>query len=139
MLINTLGMNFAIKEKMADTNPLSGVVAKFLEMESQLQVFHWQTFGLGIHRGIGKLYEALVEQADEFTETGMGIYGRPTFGQTSLPIQDFSEEVMNAYLNDGIAFLKGLNQVFPNDSDLLNIRDTIMGEFNRTKYLITLK
>jgi len=32
-----------------------------------------------------------------------------------------------------------LNQVFPNDSDLLNIRDTIMGEFNRTKYLITLK
>ena len=45
------------------------------------------------------------------------------------------------FIDETIAFLLSLsNMLSPsNDTDLLNIRDEMLGEFNKLKYLLTLK
>ena len=48
---------------------------------------------------------------------------------------------LNSFIKENISWLKGLSgKLNPeNDSDLLNIRDEIMGSLNKLRYLLTLK
>jgi hypothetical protein len=55
--------------------------------------------------------------------------------------KDISELSVNEFLSETCEFLIHLNNVYDRemDSDLLNIRDEILGKFNKLKYLLTLK
>lgn len=73
----------------------------------------------------------------------MGKYGRPKFsGKNShLILENFTEKQGVKVLDDGIHYIlttltKKLDP--KKDSDLLNIRDEILAELNKIKYLFTL-
>jgi hypothetical protein len=98
-------------------------------------------------------YEALEESIDEFVETYQGIFGRvkaasgsflfelENLQTQSLPTEEVPETVgLQGKIDQWITYLKS----FDSDSDLsgktdlLNIRDEMLGTLNQLKYLITL-
>jgi len=109
---------------------------------NQIKLMHWQTTGDARHRALGELYDALNEQIDEFVETLFGKYGRPKYGKgVSLDLMDLSQIGIEDYLIQLGDYLISLTDVLDprRDSDLLNMRDSMLGEVNHTRYLLTLK
>jgi len=115
----------------------SSIVVKLIQLQTQFKIFHWQTFSFANHNAFGGLYDALSESIDEFVETYQGIYGRFDFGVASFSITNLSDSDFISILNDNIQTLTQYESLFSN-TDLLNIRDEILGSINRTKYLLTL-
>jgi DNA-binding ferritin-like protein len=120
----------------------SQIILKFEEIQIQLRHLHWQTKSFARHKAYGELYEDLTEKIDDFVEICMGKHGRPSFPSGYLiEGKDISELSVNEFLSETCEFLIHLNNVYDRqmDSDLLNIRDEILGKFNKLKYLLTLK
>lgn len=110
-------------------------------MENQMRVFHWQTMSYAEHKAFGKTYDNLTELIDNFVEVCMAKHGRPDFGgEFNIPQFDYKSINVDEYINSMIEFLISLDGVYqePLDSDILNIRDEMLAETNRLKYLLTL-
>lgn len=117
------------------------VIKMLMQMVNQVKLFHWQTESYGHHKALDKLYSNLSDLMDEFVEVCMGKHGRPNYGgECVLKIFDLNNN-LDAFLDEGIEFLVSLDEMYqdPEDSDILNIRDEMMAQLTKTKYLITLK
>jgi hypothetical protein len=73
----------------------------------------------------------------------MGKYGRIELNEenSKLELKNMKNLSINDYLKEFCSFLIGLTEEFDSkdDSDILNIRDEVLGEINKLKYLLTLK
>lgn len=117
------------------------IIIYFLQFKEQIKLQHWNTFSYSTHKSTDELYGSLLESIDEFVETMMGKYGRPEFPETfSLELEKPENIDLMEYLTQFAEYLIGLSdELDPRvDSDLLNIRDEILGSINQTKYLLTL-
>lgn len=119
------------------------IVSKMLEFQNQIKIYHWQTYGYSEHKTFGELYDSLSDHIDDFVEVFMGKYGR-IVAQNSfdLTLQNYKNLSPIAALDTFINYLSVELPTLLNsekDTDLLNIRDEILGEVNKTKYLLTLK
>ena len=126
-----------------NTESLDGekIQTAMLQMQKQYQIFHWQTMSFSQHTSFGKIYEILDESIDTFIETYMGKYGRViAASKFNLEMSNYSDLNFINATDSYIVFLIGLNDMLDEtqDSDLLNIRDEILGNLNRLKYLLTL-
>jgi hypothetical protein len=76
---------------------------------------------------------------DGFVEILMGKYGRVP----ALPFKVYNrnEKDVVSFIDETVLYLLNLDNVLDSqtDTDLLNIRDEMLAEFNKLKYLITLK
>ena len=119
------------------------LVINFVGMQQQFRMLHWQTKSYAKHNAYGGIYESLDGLIDEFIETYMGKYGRVTFenGEGTITLKNTELLDLNSFIKENISWLKGLTQKLnpENDSDLLNIRDEVMGSLNKLRYLLTLK
>lgn len=114
------------------------IIFKMVEMEQQLRILHWQTKSYARHNAFGNTYSALGDLIDSFVEAYMGKYGRV---KVSGPIQLANiDNDVDLVIEGYVEFLVSITeQLEPADSDLLNIRDEILGLMNKLKYLLTLK
>jgi DNA-binding ferritin-like protein len=116
---------------------------KFLmELQAQVKINHWQTKGYARHNAFDKLYEGLVDLTDTFAEAAMGKYGRFTLENEdkALNIVNLSELDLKDMLQTSKEALIQWNSEFDStDTDLLNIRDEILGLLNKITYLLTLE
>lgn len=117
------------------------IVTNLLTLHNQLKIHHWQTKSYAEHQAFGGTYDALTEQIDQFVETFMGKYGRiesrdgfkiELTNYKDMPAIDFVDKYIDYLIND---LPKGLEE---SDTDLFNIRDEMLGELNKLKYLLTL-
>jgi hypothetical protein len=118
------------------------LILKLVQIQNQFRFLHWQTFGDAKHRAYGGIYDGLGDLIDKFTETMMGKYGRPEFdGEFSIMFQDIKSMSVQNFLDGITEFLVDMtDQLNPRyDTDLLNLRDEMLGEINQLKYLLTLK
>ncbi len=115
------------------------IASKLVEIQSQLKFYHWQTTSYARHIAFGGIYDALSPLIDTFVEVLMGKYGRVP----ALPIKLYNrnEKEPMEFIEETIAILQGLSDKLDSekDTDLLNIRDEMLSEFNKLKYLLTLK
>lgn len=117
------------------------IILTLEEVQVQVKHLHWQTKSFAEHEAYGKIYNSLNESIDLFVEICMGKHGRPDFtGGYQLTGKDISEMDVDEFIQRVCEFLISLTEVYDSkkDSDLLNIRDEILGEFNKLKYLLTL-
>ena len=120
----------------------SEIIKKLVEIQQQLRFLHWQTKSYAKHQAYGGIYSELDGLIDSFVETCMGKHGRPSFsGGYTLEGQDIDELSIQEFVDSSVSFLIGLTEKYDGktDTDLLNIRDEMLGEFNKLKYLLTLK
>jgi hypothetical protein len=120
----------------------SEIIKKLVETQQQLRFLHWQTKSYAKHQAYGGIYSELEGLIDSFVETCMGKHGRPSFsGGYTLEGQDIDEVSIQEFIDGTVSFLIGLSEKYDEkaDTDLLNVRDEMLGEFNKLKYLLTLK
>jgi len=118
------------------------LVIKFLTLQQQFRILHWQTKSYAKHNAYGSIYDSLDGFIDEFIEIYMGKYGRVSFnGDGNIMLKNSDSLDLNLFIKENISWLKSLSGKLnvENDSDLLNIRDEIMGSLNKLRYLLTLK
>jgi hypothetical protein len=115
----------------------------FFTMRDQIKVYHWQTRQYGRHKATDDAIKALDDHIDKYVEIYMGKYGRPKFTPTTntLKIKNLNEKTIISFVNTCINVLKSVlvKHLKPNDTDLFNIRDEMLGELNQLLYLFTLR
>ena len=109
-----------------------------------IRLYHWETLIFARHKGSGDLYDSLSELIDKFVEVYMGKYTRPEFKNSfnvNVNTNKINDSNIIEILYDYIKFLKYEVPKYTkeSDTDLLNIRDEMLAEFNKTMYLFTLQ
>jgi len=124
-----------------ENKDLQQYIADVQHFSNALKFFHWQTKIYAKHKALGKLFDNITELVDEFTETAMGKYGRIDVAGLSYDFVNISDANVITAIDDMIEKAINLTDVLDarKDTDLLNLRDELMGKCNRTKYLLTLK
>ncbi len=121
---------------------ISSNVNFLLGLQIQMKINHWQTKGYARHNAFGGFYDSLSDLIDTFIESAMGKYGRFTLDEETKTIQlsNLSELDMKGMISTvRDALVQMSEQLDSSDTDLLNIRDEILGELNKLSYLLTLE
>jgi DNA-binding ferritin-like protein len=116
------------------------VITFLVQFQQQLRIFHWQTDSYAQHKAFGQAYEELDELIDSFVEKFMGTFGRSKPTTTFvLELKPLSQSNVDLALQHFIDYLKDMDNEIPDNTDLLNIRDEILGEIHQLNYLLSLK
>lgn len=115
-----------------------------IKFQDQIRIYHWQTTSYAQHKALGDLYDGISGLTDDFVESISGRCAQHVQFKSSLvvtcdPYKDLPTTVSK--LNEFAAFLRaGLATAVDaaSDTDLLNIRDEMLGLVNRTLYLLSL-
>jgi DNA-binding ferritin-like protein len=121
---------------------LSSNVNFLLGLQNQMKICHWQTKGIARHEAFGNFYDDLTPLIDDFVEQSMGKYGRFTLEDETKTIQlsNLSEIDIKGLVNTTRQALVQLTeQLDSSDTDLLNLRDEILGKVNKYAYLFTME
>jgi hypothetical protein len=118
------------------------IIHLMMTLRDQVKLYHWQTMSYPRHKATDELVEKLDTNIDQFVEVYIGKYGRPKLtGRTSsIHLRNHSDKDATKMLQGAIQWLTfDLTKKLKNtDTDLLNIRDTIIADLNQTLYLFTL-
>ena len=129
------------------------IVSPLLTILNQIKIYHWQTNSYSEHKALDTAYEELEESIDEFVEKYQGIFGRvksvsgsfvfelENLQTENLPTEDAPESVgIQTKIDQWIAYLKSFSSDsdLQDKTDLLNVRDDMLGTLNQLKYLLTL-
>ena len=115
-------------------------------MLNTVKLYHWKTSSYAQHKATDELYANLNLNIDTFVEIMLGKTGGRVnlTGQKTLPlldytnVTDFVKEINRyKYFLNNMNNNSGLN--ITNNSDLLNVRDEILGNLNQFTYLLTFK
>lgn len=112
----------------------------FLSLQSQIRICHWQTKGHARHEAFGMLYEGLDPLIDEYVEQYMGKYGRFVLDDETknFTLQNLKElDVKSFCENVAKALTQFSSELEESDTNLLNIRDEMLGLVYKTAYLLT--
>jgi hypothetical protein len=123
---------------------MSGEIAHMLmSLRDQIKIYHWQTSSYSRHVATNDLVTKLDASIDEFVEVYIGKYGRPKFtGKNSMiHLRNFQDAEAPKLLDEAIDWLSHdlQTKLKKSDSDLFNIRDTIVANLNQVKFLFALK
>lgn len=120
------------------------ILIKFLQLQAQMKILHWQTTSRAEHIAFGDFYDEADEYIDEIVEQIQGKYGRITLGGLdSIIVSDYNTLKLNMFLMDFDTFINveifncGLNK--EKDREIDATIDELRSELNKLKYLITLK
>ena len=110
-------------------------------MTTTIKLYHWQTTNFARHKATDELHGELTDLTDQFVEVYMGRYGRPQFPNGfRLGINELSDDNADDMIKEYIDYLKAdlPKYLKEDDTDLLNIRDEMLANLNKTLYLFTL-
>ena len=122
------------------------IATVFLEMLLMVKLFHWKTTSYATHKATDELYLKLNANIDSFIEILLGKTGSriDLMSKNNIRLVDLSsQESLKKEVDAFKSYLVGLNdhkalQTMTN-TDLFNIRDTILGDMNQFLYLLTFK
>lgn len=129
------------KKPRSNMNDRSHIVMIFMEMLNTVKIYHWKTRSYAQHKATDELYSKLNEHIDTFIETLSGKDGsRIKLMENEIQVLD--ETNTNDFrkrIFEYRSFLINMNSYFDSkkDTDLLNIRDEILGDINQFLYLLT--
>ncbi len=122
------------------------VTVIFFEMLLMVKLFHWKTYSYATHKATDELYAKLNEHMDQFIEVLLGKTGIRInlLNNKKISLIDLSSpEQLKAKVDEYKKYLvslsnnRAINSM--NDTDLLNIRDEILGDMNQFLYLLSFK
>jgi len=122
------------------------ITVRFLEMLMMVKLYHWKTSSYATHKATDKLYTTLNANIDKFIEVLLGKAGNRInlMGKKTISLIDLnSPERLRAEINSFKSYLVSITNSpairMMSNTDLLNIRDEILGNLNQFLYLLTFK
>jgi len=115
------------------------ITVYFMEMLMMVKLFHWKTHSFATHKATDELYDSLNGHIDSFIEVLLGKTGTRInlLGRKSISLVDLNSQ---ASLKAKIEQFKHFLERLPDQgTDLMNIRDEILGDLNKFLYLLTFK
>ena len=120
------------------------LVTFFFNLQTQIRVYHWQTNMYARHQATNGLLLKLDPLIDSFMEIFQGKYGKLKFDSSTKTIETSSGHLNDdeaiLFLQSAVSYLKSIESkgvVKLSDTELLNLRDEIVGHLNQTLYLFT--
>jgi DNA-binding ferritin-like protein len=120
------------------------ITVKFFEALLMIKLFHWKTYSFATHKATDELYGSLNENMDKFMEILLGKTGTriDLMSQKTIQLIDLnSQEELKREIMEFKSYLVSLTNnrsLIPmTNTDLLNIRDEILGNLNQFLYLLT--
>jgi len=122
------------------------IAVVFLEMLMMVKLFHWKTTSYATHKATDELYTKLNANIDAFIEILLGKSGSriDLMSNKQIKLVDLSsQESLKKEIESFKSYLVSLNDnkamLSMSNTDLFNIRDTILGDLNQFLYLLTFK
>lgn len=122
------------------------ITVVFLEMLLLVKLYHWKTTSYATHKATDELYTKINANIDSFVEVLLGKSGVRTdlMSNKNIRLVDLnSAEALKIEIEGFKGYLVGLNDNKAmkkmSNTDLFNIRDTILGDLNQFLYLLTFK
>jgi len=125
-------------------NSSGDIILFFIDMLTTVKLYHWKTFSYATHKATDELYEDLNKYVDEFVEVMLGYKGgvRASLPRSNVKVHDCkSLDEFKRKVEEYKRVLIGFTSRFDGkkNSDLLNIRDEILGTLNKAMYLLSFK
>ncbi len=124
----------------------SVLILTFMEILNTIKIFHWYTLSYPSHKATDELHSKMSELVDSFIEKYIGGVGggkTPVFhdrGGHNIPFCECkSLEHFRTKLAEYKTFLISLTERLDGVTELLNIRDEMLGEIDQAVYLLRLK
>ena len=123
------------------------IILLCLQILNTVKLYHWKTMKYSEHKATDELYSELNDKIDKFVEVLIGKNGKRinlSGKKKSIKLDDFNNlNAFKNYIEKSKKYLINMtnskNISNPENSDLLNIRDEILGILNKFTYLLTLK
>ncbi len=122
------------------------ITVVFLEMLLMVKLYHWKTTSYATHKATDELYTKINANMDSFVEVLLGKSGVRTdlMSHKHIRLVDLSSaEALKREIEGFKGYLVGLNDNKAmkkmSNTDLFNIRDTILGDLNQFLYLLSFK
>lgn len=119
----------------------SHIVRIFLEILNVVKLYHWKTTSYAQHKATDELYERLNDNIDKFIEILLGKdETRIKMIEDKIKSMDSeNKKDFKSRIYEYRSFLTEMNMYFDErrDTDLLSLRDEILGDINQFLYLMT--
>lgn len=122
------------------------IVSTFLQMLNTVKLYHWKTTSFAEHKATDELYSNMNKNIDSFVEIMLGKTGSRInlTGQSTLPLSDYSNisaftREINYYKQFLVNMGKDSKLSAQYNTDLMTIRDELLGNLNQFSYLLTFK
>ncbi len=122
------------------------VTVRFLEILLMVKLYHWKTYSYATHKATDDLYTELNENIDKFIEVLLGkarnrinLMGKKTISLIDLNSPESLRNKINSFKSYLVSMTNSPAMRFMPNTDLLNIRDEILGNLNQFLYLLTFK
>lgn len=130
------------RESKIMTNSMkSKIVVVFMELLNMVKLYHWKTRSFAQHKATDELYAELNKNVDSFVEILLGKdESRVYLSSQTMRLVDHSDlSSFKKHIQVYRSYLISLNEVLSSrrDSDLLSVRDDILGNINQFIYLST--
>lgn len=117
------------------------ITKTFMDMLVVIKLYHWKTMYLTIHLATDELYKDINKNIDRFMEL---LIGKTNYNIKNICFNCFSIQTKHEFIeiiNGYIQYLRNLSSVLDShyDSELITIRDEIIGDFLQLIYLARLK
>jgi DNA-binding ferritin-like protein len=117
------------------------IIEIFLGILNSVKIYHWKTYSFSQHESTDELYEKLNEHMDTFVEILLGKdENRFTIINEKIQLYNFENvKTFKKRIYNYRDFLIYLTEVLDaeKDTDLLNVRDELLGDVNQFLYLLT--
>jgi hypothetical protein len=143
--------NKSVKNKSVKNSKLLSdfqkeITVVFLEILLMIKLYHWKTSSYATHKATDELYSKLNSNIDTFIEVLLGKTDKRTnlMGNNNYRLLDLdSLESLKREVELFKGYLVNLNNNSAmkqmSNTDLYNIRDTILGDLNQFLYLLSFK
>jgi len=139
--MNNANNNIGIPNIMFKNMSAGGQMILFmLWFQTAVKLYHWYTDSYVNHKATNKLTENILELIDSFVEKYIGAFGRPTMRSSSIPATNMTKTKYIKILKTAQDYFRGpLEKLISKNSELLNIRDEMLGSIDQALYFTTLK
>jgi DNA-binding ferritin-like protein len=134
------------RSSSSTTNFENQITVVFFEILLMVKLFHWRTYSYATHKATDELYASLNENMDKFIEVLLGKTGtrinlvnKKTISLVDLTSLDQLKAKVDSFKKYLVSLTNNRALSSMNDTDLLNIRDEILGDLNQFLYLLTFK
>ena len=120
--------------------PSGDAMAFALQLTAQLKLWHWQAKEHTVHEILGKMYDELDEELDEFVELVVGAYGICAEDYIVSELEPYQTKAQIIDVVEGwIGSLKDPSSVFADNTDIASVRDNVIASLRRGVYLLDME